>query len=533
MLPGRICPTSNCFTSSSESLTRGVPGSATYLPSAPRARSGFNQRSWEITSTPSRVTPISSSSVLTPIESALANDASVFSGNSARPPRWASISNAETFTSVMPACSPPMAFGALKAAATSTAKHPRTCRRVINNTILPRTECRLPEQHLLRSRLRAPILRRGVHFATELGRSVPRPARIVEHAAGERDHIGLAGSDDFFGVAGFGDQADGHRGHAGGLLDRLRKRQLIAGRQWNFLQWRYPAGGDVDPVDAAFFQLLGKLDGLFEVPAALDPVGRRDLDADRLFRRKHRAHRIEHFERIPHPVLQRSAIFVGALVGDRRQELVQQIAVRAMQLNGVDTQPAGAPRGFDEGLANPLEPHDIEYERLQLAILVRDLRRPHRLPSSLGERYLLPPLPRLVTRSLAARMGQLNRNRDRRMPAPRSENRPQRRFGGVVPQTETSRRDAADGLDMGRLHAEHRRARQSKVIDVGKMPVVRLAAFRRVLAHRRDHDAVWKCKVTQTDRRKQGAHKTVSAIGNNRLQRSIIHSDDGRRMSNA
>src|ERR1700733_1258651 len=533
MLPGRICPTSNCFTSSSESLTKGVPGSATYLPSAPRARSGFNQRSWETTTAPSRVTPISSSSVLTPIESALANEASVFSGNSARPPRWASISNAETFTSVMPACSPPMAFGALKAAATSTAKHPRTCRRVINNTILPRTECRFPEQRLVRSRLRAPILRRGVNLATELGGGVPGPARILEHAAGERDHIGLAGSDDFFGVARFGDQSDGHRGHAGGLLDRLRKRQLIAGRQWNFLQGRYPAGGDVDPVDAAFFQLLGKLDGLFEVPAALDPVGRRDLDAHRLFRRKHRAHGIEHFERITHPVLQGPAIFIGALVGDRRQELVQQIAVRAMQLDGVDTQPAGAPRGFDEGLANALEPHDIEYERLQLAILVRHLGRPHRLPSSLGERYLLPPLPRLVTRPLAARMGQLNRNRDRRIPSDRSKNRPQRRFGGVIPQTEASRGDAADGFDMGRLHAEHPRARQSQVIDVGKMPVVRLAALCRVLAHRRDHDAVWKRKVTQTDRRKQGAHKTASANGNNRLQRSIIHSDDGRRMSNA
>src|ERR1700733_1438137 len=429
-----------------------------------------------MTSTPSRVTPISSSSVLTPIESALANEASVFSGNSARPPRWASISNAETFTSVMPACSPPMAFGTLKAAAAKTAetaKHPRTCRRVINNTILPRTECRLPEQHLLRSRLRAPILRRGVHFAAELGPGVPRPARMVEHAPVERDHIGLAGSADFFGVAGFGDQADGHRGHAGGLLDRLRKRQLVAGRQWNFLQWRYPAGGGVDPVDAAFFQFLGKLDGLFEIPAAFNPVGRGDLDADRLFRREYRTHGVEHFERITHPVLQGAAIFVRALVGDRRQKLVQQVAVRAMQLDGVDTQSARPPRGFDKGLANALEPHDIERERLEFAVLVRHIGRSHRLPPALGERYLLTPLPRLVARSLAARMGQLNRDRDRRMPADRSENRTQRRFRGVIPQTEASGRDAADGLDMGRLHAEHRRTRQSKIIDVGEMPVVR------------------------------------------------------------
>src|ERR1700723_1618307 len=296
MLPGRICPTSYCFTSSSESLTKGVPGSATYLPSAPRVRSGFNQRSWEITIAPSRVAPISSSSVSTPIEIAFANDASVFSGNSARPPRWASISNAETFTSVMPACSPPIAFGTIKAAATRTAKHRRIGRRLTDSTILPRTECRFTEQRLVRSRLRAPILRRGKHLTAELCRGVPGPARIIEHAAGERDHIGLAGSDDFFRVARFGDQADGHRGHAGGLLDRLRKRQLITRRQRNFLQRRYAAGRNIDPVDAAFFQFLGKLDGLLEIPATFHPVGRGDLDADRLLRREHRTHGVEHFE---------------------------------------------------------------------------------------------------------------------------------------------------------------------------------------------------------------------------------------------
>src|SRR3984885_5969776 len=441
MLPGRICPTSNCFTSSSESLTRGVPGSVTYLPSVPRARSGFNQRSWETTIAPSRVTPISSSSVVTPIESALANEARVFSGNSARPPRWASISNAETFTaetltSVMPACSPPAAFGTIKAAATRTAKHRRIGRRLTDSTILPRTECRFTEQRLVRSRLRAPILRRGKHLTAELCRGVPGPARIIKHAAGERDHVGLAGSDDFFRVARFGDQADGHRGHAGGLLDRLRKWQLIAWRQRNFLQRRDAAGGNVDPVDAAFFQFLGKLDGLFEIPAAFNPVGRGGLAADRLFRREYRTHGVEHFERITHPVLQGAAIFVRALVGDRRQKLVQQVAVRAMQLDGVDTQSAGPPRGFDEGLANALEPHDIERERLQFAVLVRHIGWSHRLPPALGERYLLTPLPRLVAPSLSAPMGPFNRDRDRRMPADRSENRPQRGFGGVVPQTE-------------------------------------------------------------------------------------------------
>src|SRR5579863_7236999 len=58
---------------------------------------------------------------------------------------------------------------------------------------LPRAESGFAEQRLLRGRLRTPVLPRRVHFAAEFGRCVPGPARIVKHAAGERDHVGLAG----------------------------------------------------------------------------------------------------------------------------------------------------------------------------------------------------------------------------------------------------------------------------------------------------------------------------------------------------
>src|ERR1700679_2276353 len=162
------------------------------------------------------------------------------------------MSSAETFTSFPPPCSAPTAFGAIKAAVArtaNTAKQPRIGRRVITaSTILPRAECGFTEQRLLRGGLRAPILRRGIHLAAELSRGMPAPARIVEHAAGECDHIGLAGRDDVFGLARLRDQADRHGGHPRRLLDRLRKGKLIARRQRNFLLRRYPAGGNVDPV---------------------------------------------------------------------------------------------------------------------------------------------------------------------------------------------------------------------------------------------------------------------------------------------
>src|SRR5687768_11284039 len=53
-----------------------------------RATSGFRRRSRWITTTPSRVTPTSSSSVSTPMETASSKPGSVFSGAWPRAPRW-------------------------------------------------------------------------------------------------------------------------------------------------------------------------------------------------------------------------------------------------------------------------------------------------------------------------------------------------------------------------------------------------------------------------------------------------------------
>src|SRR5262249_3897161 len=43
-------------------------------------------------------------------------------------------------------------------------------------------------------------------------------------------------------------------------------------------------------------------------------------------------------------------------------------------------------------------------------------------------------------------------------------------------------------------------------IDVGEMPVVGLPVLGRILAHRRDHDAVGQLQVAQLDRREKRAH---------------------------
>ena len=64
------------------------------------------------------------------------------------------------------------------------------------------------------------------------------------------------------------------------------------------------------------------------VPSMSQPPGTQSVADMRiqtgLLGRERRAHRIEHFERKAHPVLEAAAVFVVALVRQRRQELVQQ-----------------------------------------------------------------------------------------------------------------------------------------------------------------------------------------------------------------
>src|SRR6185437_6484235 len=102
-----------------------------------------------------------------------------------------------------------------------------------------------------------------------------------------------------------------------------------------------------------------------------------------------------------------------------------------------------------KGVANPGEPRRIERERRQFARLMRQCGRPLGLPATLGKRNLLAAVPWRMARSLAAGMGKLHRHGYSGMFAHRCDDRPQCGFVGVVPQAETSRRDAADRLYMG------------------------------------------------------------------------------------
>ena len=149
-----------------------------------------------------------------------------------------------------------------------------------------------------------------------------------------------------------------------------------------------------------------------------DPVGRRDARPDRPLGGERGTHDVEDLERETHPVLEASAVGVGALVGDRREELVQQVAVRRMDLDAVDAEARGALRRGREVGADLLHAGGVERVRRLLAGRMRHGRRRDRGPAAgLVVRHLRAALPRRAARGLAAGVRELHADRDRRVRA--------------------------------------------------------------------------------------------------------------------
>jgi hypothetical protein len=81
----------------------------------------------------------------------------------------------------------------------------------------------------------------------------------------------------------------------------------------------------------------------------VEPVGGADAEEQRHRVRDGAADEIDDLEGKPRAVLEAAAVFVGARVGDRGEEFVEEVAVRVVDLDGVEPGFQGALRGGDEG----------------------------------------------------------------------------------------------------------------------------------------------------------------------------------------
>jgi hypothetical protein len=347
--------------------------------------------------------------------------------------------------------------------------------------------------------------------------------RLEQRGARDGHRIGLARGDHGLGLLRFGDEADREDRHVDLGLDALGQRHLVARRQQDLLLRRDATGGHMHEVAAARRECLREGDAALDIPAALDPVGGREAHAHRHRRRHRGTHRLGHLEREAHAVLERTAVAVGALVGQRREELMQQVAMRAVQLDGVDAQRLRALRGLHEGRLHAQQAGGVERQWCRLAGRMRQGRRRHRLPRALVRPERLAAFPRDVARRLAPGVAELDRDGHARVAADRLQHARHRGLGRVVVQTHVLRRDAADGLDRRGLDDQQARARQRELAEMDQMPVDHAAVLGGVLAHGGDHDAVGQRQGADLQRGEEqwGEGRTHDVLGSGLRARTM------------
>src|SRR5262249_42005200 len=139
------------------------------------------------------------------------------------------------------------------------------------------------------------------------------------------------------------------------------------------------------------------------------------------------------------------------------------------------------------------------FERNRMACVERKWRWAKHLPSSVivGER--LRSLPRARHRRLAPGMGELNGGNGALL-VDETRNGDKRIALAIIPQTGAILGDAAARLHVSCFDAHNAGTADGTCGKMGKMPVIDAAVVRRVLAHRRHHDAVANGYRTQSQR---------------------------------
>ena len=279
------------------------------------------------------------------------------------------------------------------------------------------------------------------------------PVRIIQRRARDGDQIGLAGRDDLFRLVRIEDHAHGHDdGLRHGDLDGLGEAKLIPG-----LGARDVGAGDVAArrqVQIVVTQVVHRrAEGhdLLQRDAALDPVRAVEAHAKRLCPGPGVPHGLGHAQGEPSPVLGRAAVLVRSLIGEGRQELAQQIAVRRVDLHQIETRPVGSAGGVGEGRHDPVHVRLGHLDGRVPTLLEGEGRRAERRPGALLLRQGLPPFPRRRGRGLASRMGQLDADGRVGIGPQPLDDVGEGRLLGVVPQAGVVRRDPPGRLDARRL----------------------------------------------------------------------------------
>src|SRR6185437_5919628 len=284
-------------------------------------------------------------------------------------------------------------------------------------------------------------------------------------------------------------------------LHALRKRHLVSGADGNVRSGDVAAGGAVDEVDAERGDHARERDGVLGVPTAVDPVGGGDAKKEREPPGPHAAYALYYLAQKSRAVVEVAAVRVRAGVGERREEFVDEVAVRTVNLEHAEAGVQGTARAVRERPHDILNSGDIERVRSLITGGERDgTRCDDRTPAAFKGVDRLVALPWRRGARLAPCVRKLDA---RHRTLLRDERRDARKEIDVrvLPDAEIVGGDAAVRRD-GRGLGEHEPgAANGTGAEVDEVPVVGKAIDARVLAHWRDDDAVAQGDIAQSERR--------------------------------
>ena len=313
---------------------------------------------------------------------------------------------------------------------------------------------------------------------------------VAEEFAGDEDEIGLAGLEDVFGLLGFGDHADGAGEDFGVAADLLGERDLVAGADGDLGVEGVAAGGGVDEIDAEGLDVAGELDGVFNRPAAFDPIGGGDAEEEGEVVRHFGADGLRDFAEETGAIVEAAAVFVLAEIGDGREEFVDEIAVGAVDFDDLETGGEGAAGGGGEGSYQGFDFGGGERVGDGVAVTERDGAGGDDLPAvGLAGGDGKAAVPGEFAAGFAAGVGELNGG-DGALGFEEGDDAAEGFDVGVAPEAEVAEGDAAGGFDGCCLHHDEAGAAGGAGAEVDQMPIVSEAIDGGIFTHGRDGDAV-------------------------------------------
>lgn len=329
------------------------------------------------------------------------------------------------------------------------------------------------------------------------------PVGCAEELACDDDEVGLAGADDLIGLSGLGDHAYGGGGDRGFAADGLGVVNLVAGADGDLLGGVVGTGGNVDEVDAFGLEELCEFNGLGEIPGGAEgfgcPVGGGDADEDGEMLRPGGADGADGFEREADAVFERAAVVVGAVIGEGREELVEEVAVGAVDFDEIEAGGEGTVGSCSEVGDDPVHAGAVEGGGCGVVLVERDGGGGYGLPASFGGRDEAGLLPGSGHGGFTSGVGELGAGIHAVFV---EEGGDVTELGDVFvfPDSEVGGGDAGFGADGIGFGDDEGCAADGAAREMDEVPVVSEAVVRGVLAHGGDGDAVGEDEAAKLQR---------------------------------